>query len=335
MQMWWEKQTAALADGLMCALMNRLQWQLRGLACDAAELEIYLAHCATLRREDFFSAPFPQEARHERGRTLVWPTPHPSGHPENDTARAEIFWSERGVRAPTVFLLHALMSAHAGGYYKLARWWNARGWNAVFPHLPFHYTRVPRGQRNGALAVTANLVRNGEGLRQAVSEVRQLKAWLRHQGVPRFGLIGTSYGGWVGSLASFLEEDWEFIALIQPIANVDRAIWDNPAARSIRRILSERGIGRDAAARHAHLTSPLHGEPQLDRERIVLCAGLHDSVSPPEDLRELSRTWSAPEPLLVRQGHFGYRALPATMAALAPFLEQATPVSRLVSAGKL
>jgi pimeloyl-ACP methyl ester carboxylesterase len=313
---WWEKQTAALADGIMCTMMNRLQWQLRGLACTAEELENYLAHCATLERSQFFAAPFPEEARWEKGSTLIWPTPHPSGYPENDTARAEIFWCEQGPKAPTVFLLHALMSAHAGGYFKLARWWNARGWNAVFPHLPFHYKRVPRGQRNGALAVTANLIRNGEGLRQAVSEVRQLKAWLRRQGVAGFGLIGTSYGGWVGSLAASLEEDWEFLALVQPIANTERAIWDNPAAHSIRRILSTHGIGRDAAARHAHLTSPPHGTPQIERERIVLCAGLFDSVSPPVDLHNLASAWSAPAPLVVRQGHFGYRALPATIAAL-------------------
>ena len=58
------------------------------------------------------------------------------------------------------------------GYQRIAHRFNENGWNAIFPHLPFHYSRVPRGHFNGALALTANLPRNGETLRQAVKEMR-------------------------------------------------------------------------------------------------------------------------------------------------------------------
>ena len=77
-------------------------------------------------------------------------------------------------------------------------------------HLPYHYSRVPRGHFNGALALTSNLPQNAETMRQAVSEVRQLMEYLRGNGCPDFGMIGTSYGGWVGALVSFLEKEFRF-----------------------------------------------------------------------------------------------------------------------------
>ncbi len=83
------------------------------------------------------------------------------------------------------------MSAHDVGYCRIAAGLNRRGWNAVLMHLPYHYSRVPRGHFNGALALTSNLPQNGETMRQAVLEVRQLMEYLRENGCPDFGMIGT------------------------------------------------------------------------------------------------------------------------------------------------
>ena len=126
------------------------------------------------------------------------------------------------------------MSAHDVGYCRIAAGLNRRGWNAVLMHLPYHYSRVPRGHFNGALALTSNLPQNGETMRQAVMEVRQLMEYLRENGCPDFGMIGTSYGGWVGALVSFLEREFRFVTLLQPIADVEHAIWESPASSMIR-----------------------------------------------------------------------------------------------------
>jgi len=85
--------------------------------------------------------------------------------------------------APTVLMLHALASTSDKGYRVWAGRFNAAGWNACFVHLPYHYSRVPPGCQNGELAITPDLVRTGQGLRQGVTEMRQLMAWLRGRGV--------------------------------------------------------------------------------------------------------------------------------------------------------
>lgn len=311
-------------DAIMCSMMNRLQWRLRADACSLAEFHAYLDECEPHTRETFYGftdLPISTDTSAQSPVVLRWPSPISSGFGENDTACALWFVGPGGPAAPTAIVLHALMSASDIGYRRLAEWFHARGWNMIFPHLPFHYSRTPRGHRNGALAITANLPRNGETLRQAVIEQRQLMAFLRSRGCDRFGLLGTSYGGWTASLLSFVEPDFRFISLIQPVIDVEHAIWKSPAAASIRRILKQQGITEGLSRRHAHLSSPLHGAPLTSRERITLVAGCYDTVAPPEGLRELASVWSGANYVEVRQGHFGYAALAEARLRIEPLLE--------------
>ena len=301
-------KTAAGVDALMCALINGIQWQLRHLVCTPAELEGYLSACEMISRSLFYEVPGTSNIVQTR-KFLQWRSPVKSAFPENDIARARIFLSPLGLRARTVIFLHALMSAHDFGYCRIAARLNCRGWNAVLMHLPYHYSRVPRGHFNGALALTANLPQNAETLRQAVIEVRQMMDFFRVNGCREFGLIGTSYGGWVGALLSFLESDFRFVALLQPIADIEHAIWESPASRTIRRTLLAAGIKRGVSRRHAHLTSPLDGQPACDRKRILIVAGEHDTITPPSVLKELIRIWPESHFTIVRQGHFGYAAM--------------------------
>ncbi len=309
-----ERLAAIGSDAALCALMNAIQWRRRGEVSRPEEIEVYLEACHSLTREEFHEAPAPEDLR-RTAEAHSWKSPCQGGPPENARARAVTLTPLRP-GAPTVLILHALMSASDTGYRRMAAWFALRGWNAIFPHLPFHYSRVPRGTLNGELAITSNLVRNAETLRQAVREVRQLMEICRAEGVHKFGILGTSYGGWVGALLTFLEADFEFVALVQPIVDVHAAIWRNPAAASLRRQLLRAGIAEDVSARHAHLSSPLDGLPLCGPEKVILCAGMHDTISPAAALRRLQEKWVGARLLLARQGHFGYRAHKETLEAL-------------------
>ena len=212
------------------------------------------------------------------------------------------------------------MSASDIGYRRIAARLNRRGWNVVLMHLPYHYSRVPRGHFNGALALTANLPQNAETLRQAVIEVRQLMNFFRANGCRDFGVIGTSYGGWVGALLSFLERDFRFVTLLQPIADVEHAIWESPASSMIRKTLLAAGIERGASRRHAHLTSPLDGRPACDGARVQVIGGEYDLIAPPSILKDLTRIWPESRFALVAQGHFGYAAMSEALRSIEEFL---------------
>ncbi len=283
-------------------------------------MERYVEECEKLTAHDYYAAPDDADLAsaigNDNGTTVRWHSPIETKFAANNTARADFFRCRRGWSAPTVLMLHALMSATHIGYRRWASRFNELGWNACFVHLPYHYSRVPRGYWNGELAITADLIRNAEGLRQGVIEVRQLIAALNERGCKEFGILGTSYGGWIGALLAIVERDFRFVALMAPIVNVEHAIWECPACIVMRRELHRANIGPALVARHFHLSSPTHNEPLCGADRILFVAGDFDLIARPADIEAIQQKWRGSELLRVPQGHFGYRMMRETIARL-------------------
>jgi 1-acyl-sn-glycerol-3-phosphate acyltransferase len=327
----YERLAANTVDSLLCGSINLLhrRHQLNGRSRE--DMERYVRTYERLSPQEYYVAPQPiatngetdskptiDAIRDSRIAKLSWRSPIETAFAENNVARVDFFRSNtrKWGDAPTVFLLHALMSASPKGYYRCAEQFNELGWNACFVHLPYHFARVPAGYWNGELAITPDLIRNAEGLRQSVIELRQLIDALRANGCREFGVLATSYGGWIGSLLTLVESDFRFVALMSPIVNVEHAIWHSPAARRVRRELVRANIERALIARHFHLSSPLHGQPVCDPTRILFVTGEFDSIAPPAEIEAIHQTWRGSELLRVRQGHFGYRMMRETIAHL-------------------
>ena len=311
---------ASGVDLLMCASINLLQSRHHLHARSRVEMEHYVTACEKLTAQDYYAVPNGAEIAavisDRPGTTITWQSPIETNFPANNVARADFFPCAQGWSAPTVLMLHALMSASHIGYRRYAARFNELGWNACFVHLPYHYSRVPRGHWNGELAITADLIRNAEGLRQGVIELRQLMAILRERGCNEFGVLGTSYGGWIGALLAMVERDFRFVALMAPIVNVEHAIWDSPAAQFMRRELHRANIEPSLIARHFHLSSPMQNQPLCDADRVLFVAGEFDLIARPEDVERIHENWRGSELLRVPQGHFGYRMLRETIARL-------------------
>jgi len=316
----FSRVTATTADRLMCASMNFIQSRHRLHARSREEMERYLVECEKLTARGFYAAPRDGEIASAigdaYGATVTWRSPIDSKFPVNNTACVDFFPCARGWSAPTLLMLHALMSASHVGYRRWAAHFNELGWNACFVRLPYHYSRVPHGFWNGELAITADLIRNAEGLRQGVIEVRQLMAALRQRGCNEFGILGTSYGGWIGALLALVERDFRFVALMAPIVNVEHAICESPASAFMRRELRRAKIEPSLVRRHFHLISPLHNEPLCGADRVLFVAGEFDLIARPEDIEAIHRKWRGSELLRVQQGHFGYRMMRETFARL-------------------
>lgn len=308
-------------DAIMCAMMNTAQWRLRHHAVTKERLEAYLAACEKLDHRAYYATPaedpsIPQPEWRRDGHRLSWTSPLQGPHCENNTARARLFDAKGTTKdpgeSPTLILMHALMSANDLGYRRIASRFNARGWNVLFPHLPYHYSRRPKGYANGALAITSDLIRNAETLRQSVIELRQLIDWSRDRGSQRIALLATSYGAWVAALAISMEET-DFSILLQPVADVRHATFGSPASRMMAGLLKGNGIYPETIDRHAHLSSPPRLVPRTHPERIAIVGGCYDRLSPSETLIDLSNRWGA-RYLEVEQGHFGYGAMKLGLA---------------------
>src|SRR6266481_4073115 len=314
-----QRLASGTIDALICGSLNLLHTRHRLNGRGREEMARFVLLLVRLTPQEYYAAPYEPNL----AKTLVnghaamtWNSPITTHFAANNIAHAEFFQCAQGIRAPTVLLLHALMSTSRAGHRRCAERFNELGWNACFLHLPYHFSRVPRGYWNGELAIIDDLIRNAEGLRQGVIEARQLMATLRKRGCEEFGVLGTSYGGWIGALLAMVERDFRFVALMAPIVNVEHAIWGSPAARFMRRELRRANIDPFLVARHFHLSSPLHNQPLCDAGRVLFVSGEFDLIARPEDVEEVHGKWRGSELLRVPQGHFGYRMLRETIARL-------------------
>jgi 1-acyl-sn-glycerol-3-phosphate acyltransferase len=314
-----QRFNASAVDSLMCASMNILQSRHRLHGRSRDEMERYIEECETLTAQQFYAVPPNGEfagrfANHRN--VITWPSPIKTKFPANNIARVDFFPCKIRWPAPTVFMLHSLLSASRIGYFRCAARLNKLGWNACFVHLPYHYSRAPRGYWNGELAITADLIRNAEALRQGVIELRQLMAALREMGSTDFGVLGTSYGGWIGALLAMVEGDLRFLALMAPIVNVEHAVWQNRATAFMRRELRRANIEPSLIRRHFHLSSPMHNDPVCSGDRVLFVSGNFDSIALANDIERIHQRWRGSQLLRVPQGHFGYRMMRETLAWL-------------------
>jgi len=309
----WSRLTAGIGDWAMCKMMDVIQRRHTVTHQTPRDWRFYLEKHAAMSRDEYFAAPPAQPGEYEllcRQRTrLRWPSPISTPWPDNNHAHVDYYLGPGGTKAPTVLMLHALMSASDVGYRRWAARFNEQGWNACFLHLPYHYSRKPAWRMNGELAITADVIRTAEGLRQGVSEARQLVHLLRGHGCERFALWATSYGGWIGALLLSMEPGFHWATLMAPIVDVGHAIWHSPAGSATRRELRRVGIDEAMIEEHFPLVSPLHSPPLCREVQVMLYAGEYDRVVRTEDVEKLQRAWPGADFTRVPQGHFGYRLM--------------------------
>lgn len=261
--------------------------------------------------EDFYRIPddFVMPELPERGR-LAFPSPYPGEHELNNNAAFDFFPCKDGWTAPTMLLAHGLMSVSDFGYRLWARRLNARGWNAVFVHLPYHYSRrIPR-HFTGELCIGGNLLRNAAGIRQSVVECRIILQQLHKKGGRVFGGWGTSYGGWMMGLLGCFEPLLQRMILVEPVLHIDNAIWRAPSSITIRAALRKMGITPADTAEAMRLVCPGSLQPLLSPQHILMLAGQFDRIAPPNEIEDLARKWGGAHFACFPQGHVGYTLMP-------------------------
>ena len=226
-------------------------------------------------------------------------------------AAFDFFPCKQGWTAPTMLLAHGLMSVSDIGYRLWARRLNARGWNAVFVHLPYHYSRRLPWHFHGELCVGGELLRTAAGIRQSVVECRIVLQQLRKKGGQLFGGWGTSYGGWIMALLGCFEPLLQRLILVEPILNIDNAIWNAPSSVALRAALRRVGT---RAGRHGREHAPgLPGQPKAaaDPASTSSCSRASTTRSRRRrKSRSLSRLWGGAHFACFPQGHVGYTLMP-------------------------
>jgi dienelactone hydrolase len=306
-----DRARALAVDWVSFGFVNLLQAR-HPLSVDFRERwDAFTAEWAARPVADFYEIPaafVPPELPHE-GR-LLFPSPYPGAHEINNRAAFDFFPCKEGWTAPTMLLAHGLMSVSDIGYRLWARRLNARGWNAIFVHLPYHYSRRLPWHFHGELSVGGDLLRTAAGIRQSVVECRLILRQLQKKGGRVFGGWGTSYGGWIMALLACFEPLLQRLVLVEPILNIDNAIWKAPSSVSLRAALRRVGLTPEETSKNMRLVCPGKLKTHLSGQHILMLAGQYDVIAPPDEIEALARTWDNARFACFPQGHVGYTLMP-------------------------
>ena len=157
-------------------------------------------------------------------------------YPENNLVNARWF-PARGRRA-LVLLPH--WNADAISYAGLCRVLNWLGIAVLRLSMPYHDIRMPAEIKRADYAVSANIGRTLDAVRQAVVDIRCCLDWLEQQGYKRLGIAGTSLGSCYAFIASAHDARIRAAAFNHASTYFADVVWHGQTTRHIRQALEKR-----------------------------------------------------------------------------------------------
>jgi dienelactone hydrolase len=161
---------------------------------------------------------------------LRFTSPVRTPYPENDLVNARWF-PARGRRA-VVLLPH--WNSDAISYTGLCRVLNWLGVAVLRLSMPYHDIRMPAEIRRADYAVSANIGRTLDSVRQGVIDIRCCFDWLEQQGYNRLGIAGTSLGSCYAFIAGAHDPRIRAAAFNHASTYFADVVWHGQTTRHIR-----------------------------------------------------------------------------------------------------
>ena len=198
---------------------------------------------------------------------------------------------------------------------RLAKKLNEAGVNAATLELPYQFQRRPSRARwaTPRNILSPDIARTVRNAAQAVADIRALARWLAEEGCPRLGVLGVSMGGWLGGLAACHEPRFEAVALIVPVARLDRMLEEAAFCEPLRRSINGQKIELGRMSLFA-------ARPCAPNENVLVVEAEHDLFVPRETLDELAQTWGGPEVWRLGVGHISVLGVPGLTRRLSDWL---------------
>ncbi len=166
---------------------------------------------------------------------LRFTSPVRTPYPENNLANARWF-PDRGRRA-IVLLPH--WNSDAIAYVGLCRVLNMLGIAVLRLSMPYHDIRMPAEIKRADYAVSANIGRTMDAVRQGVVDIRCCLDWLEEQGYSNLGVVGTSLGSCYAFIAAAHDPRIRVAAFNHASTYFADVVWHGQSTRHIRQGIEE------------------------------------------------------------------------------------------------
>lgn len=177
------------------------------------------------------------------------------------------------------------------------------GLNLLFPLLPLHGPRRPRGMdRNHMLSF--ELMDTLHAFAQALWDIRRMMAWLRSEGATRIGIHGLSAGAYTSALLSQFEPLDLIIAGI-PLVHIPE-VFEGHTPAEMRTMGRDQQIPAEVMRNVFRVISPTTYAPSPSLEKRFIYAGVEDRVTPPAQALALWEAWQRPALEWFEGGHVSF-----------------------------
>jgi dienelactone hydrolase len=161
---------------------------------------------------------------------LRFTSPVRTPYPENDQVNAR--WFPAKGRRAIVLLPH--WNSDAISYVSLCRMFNLMGIAVLRLTMPYHDIRMPAEIQRADYAVSANIGRTLNAVRQGVVDIRCCLDWLEQQGYDKLGIVGTSLGSCYAFIATAHDPRIRVAAFNHASTYVADVVWHGQSTRHIR-----------------------------------------------------------------------------------------------------
>ena len=215
---------------------------------------------------------------------LRFTSPVQTPYPENNLVNAR--WYPAQGRRAVVLLPH--WNSDAVAYGSLCRILNMLGIAVLRLSMPYHDIRMPAEIRRADYAVSANIGRTLDAVRQGVVDIRCCFDWLEEKGYSQLGLIGTSLGSCYAFIAAAHEPRVRAVAFNHASTYFADVVWHGQSTRHIRQGL-EQQIDLDRLRNAWLAISPMSFFKQFARwqRKSLIIYAKYDLTFLPEFSREV------------------------------------------------
>ena len=167
--------------------------------------------------------------------------------------------------------------------------------------LPLHGDRS-RARISGDGFLNDHPLATNAALGQAVWELRRIAGWLRTQGAPAVGVLGTSLGGYVAALFASIERGLACAVPIIPAVSLVHLLRRDLDATQ-RLALEALGYTDELLSEAFAPHEPLRHRLRVAPEGRLIVAGLADRICPPHQADALWKHWDEPSIHWFEGGH--------------------------------
>lgn len=222
---------------------------------------------------------------------LQFPSPVVSATPENNTAWCEYYRCRGEAKRPAVVVLHIL-----DGRFRESRmichYLAARGIDCVMLKMAYYGPRRPKDPER-VRAFTQDIDTVCEAVRQSAMDARRVARWLESRAyvdANQISILGTSLGGFVGSVASGVDGHFAHSVLILTGGDLPGILTTKEKeVAAARRAFEASGMTREDLVRKLEIVEPLTFAGRIDGKTVLMVNTREDPIVPPANAKALAK----------------------------------------------